>query len=432
MGPQVARSNGRVIVVGAGIVGTCCALFLQREGFRVTLMDHDEPGSGCSAGNAGLIHSGSVLPLATPGILRRVPGMLTDPDGPLLIRWRYLPALLPWLLRLARNAAPARVEATSRALVPLLRGAMEAYRTFIPRVRIHHLFKDQGELYVFRGEDAGAEIAAKLALYQTHGIAAVELGAAALREREPALSSDYTRGYHLPGSVYTVDPRGLTRALAAGFVAEGGELLRAQARGVARRDRGVVVETSGPSLTCGRLVVAAGAYSRPLARQAGIDVPLETLRGYHLELPSAGVRLNGPVIEGAMNFGVTPMAKGVRLAGTVEFAGLHAPPNWRRADMLLRLAKTMLPALDGRNAIRWMGHRPSLPDSLPMIGPVPQWPAIWFAFGHGQLGLTTAAITGRLIADAMAGRTPGIDLSPFRVDRFMPLRGRPGELLHPS
>jgi len=300
---------------------------------------------------------------------------------------------------------------------------MEAYRAFIPRVRIHHLFKNQGELYVFRGEAAGPAIADKLALYQTHGIAAVELGAAALREREPALSSAYTHGYHLPGSAYTVDPRGLTRALAAGFVADGGELLRAQARGVSRRGRGVVVETSGPSLTCDRLVVAAGAYSRPLARQAGVDVPLETLRGYHLDLPASGVRLNGPVIEGAMNFGATPMAKGVRLAGTIEFAGLDAPPNWRRADMLLRLAKTMLPALDGRNAIRWMGHRPGLPDSLPMIGPVPQWPAIWFAFGHGQLGLTTAAITGRLIADAMAGRTPGIDLSPFRVDRFLPLRG---------
>jgi glycine/D-amino acid oxidase-like deaminating enzyme len=349
--------------------------------------------------------------------------MLTDPDGPLLIRWRYLPALFPWLLRLARNAAPARAEAISRALVPLLRGAMEAYRMFIPRVRIHHLFKDRGELYVFRNEAAGTTIADKLALYRAHGIAADALDAAALRAREPALSSSYTRGYHLPGSTYTVDPRGLTRALAAGFVADGGEIVRLHARRIARRDRRVAVETTGPTLTCDRLVVAAGAYSRPLARQAGIDAPLETLRGYHVELPASGVRLNGPLIEGAMNFGVTPMAKGVRLAGTIEFAGLDAPPNWRRADLLLRLAKTMLPALDGRDAIRWMGHRPSLPDSLPMIGPVPQWPAIWFAFGHGQLGLTTAAVTGRLVADAMAGRTPGIDLTPFRVDRFLPLRG---------
>jgi D-amino-acid dehydrogenase len=259
MALQVASANGRVIVIGAGIVGTCCALCLQREGFRVTLMDHDEPGSGCSAGNAGLIHSGSVLPLATPGILRRVPGMLVDPKGPLLIRWRYLPALLPWLLRLARNAAPARVEATSRALVPLLRGAMDAYRTFIPRARIHHLFKAQGELYVFRGEAAGAAIAARLALFQTHGIAAIKLDAAALREREPALSGAYTHGYHLPGSAYTVDPRGLTRALAAAFVAEGGELVCLQARGVGRRDRGVVVETTGPTLTCDRVVIAAGA-----------------------------------------------------------------------------------------------------------------------------------------------------------------------------
>jgi D-amino-acid dehydrogenase len=189
---------------------------------------------------------------------------------------------------------------------------------------------------------------------------------------------------------------------------------------IAASSDSVRIETSGATLVCDRAVIAAGAYSKSLIAQVGVDVPLESLRGYHLELAAQGVQLNGPLIDGEMNFGVIPMASGLRLAGTIEFAGLAAAPAWRRADMLLPLAKAMLPslALHGADAAHWMGHRPGLPDSLPVIGPAPRQPNVWLAFGHGQLGLTLAAVTGRVVAEALAGQTTTVDLSPFRADRF--------------
>ena len=421
MAPKLPRSNGRahVLVVGAGIVGTCCALWLQRHGFAVTLLDRNEPGSGCSAGNAGILHSGSVLPLATAGILRRVPQMLLDPDGPLVIRWRYGLSLFPWLARLARHATPVEVNRISYVLSGLLSGALDATRALVADAGAVHLLRDQGELYVFRGEAARREIADKLAVYQAHGIRATELNAAELRERVPALSDAYRHGCYLPDSAFTTDPLALTAALAAAFVADGGTFEQQEVIGIDRGEHGSVLATiSGASLSCDHLVIAAGAFSKRLAKQAGIDVPLEALRGYHLELPGNNVHLPGPLIDGGMNFGAIPMAGGIRLAGTIELAGIDAPPNWHRAEMLLPMAQKMLPGLDGTNAMRWMGHRPGLPDSLPMIGPVPHWPNVWFCFGHGQLGLTTAAASGKALAEAMAGLDSSLDLAAFRVDRF--------------
>jgi D-amino-acid dehydrogenase len=421
MTPKHPRSNGRasVLVVGAGIVGTCCALWLQRHGFAVTLLDRNEPGSGCSAGNAGILHSGSVLPLATPGVLRRVPQMLFDPDGPLVIRWRYGLSLLPWLIRLVSHATPAEVARISQALSGLLNGAMDATRALVADGGAAHLLRDQGELYVFQGEGARTQIADKIELYRHHGVRVTELNAAELRERVPALSEAYRHGYYLPDSAFTIDPRALTAALAATFVARGGVYEQREVIGIDRgKHGGVLASTSGASLSCDKLVIAAGAFSKKLAKQAGIDVPLQPLRGYHLELPANNVPISGPLIDGGMNFGVIPMAGGIRLAGTIEIAGLDAAPNWRRADMLLPMAQKMLPGLDGSNAVRWMGHRPGLPDSLPMIGPVPQWPNVWFCFGHGQLGLTTAAASGKAVAETMAGLDSSLDLAAFRVDRF--------------
>jgi D-amino-acid dehydrogenase len=417
--PSPSNGRGRVLVIGAGIVGTCCALWLQRHRFAVTLADRNEPGSGCSAGNAGIMHSGSVLPLATAGILRRVPSMLLDPQGPLVIRWRYGAALIPWFARFVSHARPSEVARLSLALADLLRGAREATRALVADAGATHLLRNQGELYVFQGEEAPSLIADKLKIYRTHGVKVAALGAAELRERVPALSETYRYGYYLPDSTFTIDPRALTAALAASFVGHGGTVERCEVGDIRREESGgVTATTSAAPLSGDALVIAAGAFSRRLAKKAGIDAPLEALRGYHLELPARGVELNGPVIDGGMNFGVTPMAGGIRLAGTVEFGGLDAPPNWHRAEMLLPMAKKMLPGLDGSNAVRWMGHRPGLPDSLPMIGPVPHWPNIWFCFGHGPLGLTTAAVSGKAIADTMAGVAPSLNIHPFRVDRF--------------
>jgi D-amino-acid dehydrogenase len=392
-------------------------LALQRDGFRVTLLDRDEPGSGCSAGNAGMIQTGSVAPLAAPGLLGRLPAMLLDSKGPLVIRWSHLLRAAPWLLAFARNSRPQRLEATATALASLLSRAGDSYRQLLRAAAAEHLIRPKGELYVYRAA-APAGLAEKFELYKRHGVEFTALHETALRRMEPALSRSYRSGYYLPDSFYTVDPQRLTRALAENFARRGGEIRRADIRGIrlgAGGERALV--TAEGELAVAALVIAAGAFSRPFAEALGARVPLETLRGYHIMIPSDGFALQGPVIEAEKSFGVVPMADGIRVAGTVELAGLEALPDWRRAEMLLPMVRRMLPTLRGEITTRWMGHRPGMPDSLPVIGPAPRHRDIWFAFGHGTLGLTLAAITGELVAEGLAGNS-SVDLAPYRVTRF--------------
>jgi D-amino-acid dehydrogenase len=407
-----------VTILGAGIVGTCTALALQREGFRVALLDRDEPGSGCSAGNAGMIQTGSVAPLAAPGLFGRLPGMLLDRDGPLVVRWSHLLRVAPWLLAFARNASPQRLEATATALASLLARAGDSYHQLLRTAAAEHLVRPKGELYVYRAA-APAGLDEKFELYKRHGVEFTVLHESALRQMEPALSRSYRSGYYLPGSFYTVDPQRLTRNLAEDFARRGGEIRRAEVRGIAIGSDGKnALRTAAGEIPVEALVVAAGAFSRQFAAALGAPVPLETLRGYHIMIPSDGFVLQGPVIEAEMSFGAVPMSGGIRVAGTVELAGLDAPPDWRRAEMLLPMVRQMFPDLRGEINSRWMGHRPGMPDSLPVIGPAPGHPGVWFAFGHGTLGLTLAAITGELVAEGLSGKQTSVDLSPFRVTRF--------------
>ena len=414
-----------VTVLGGGIVGLCCALHLQREGFSVTLVDRDEPGAGCSHGNAGMIQTGSVLPLALPGILRRLPGMLLDPVSPLAMRPASLPRLAPWLLSFLRSARPGTVARTGEALASILSRAKDAYMPLIQASGAGSLLVDRGELYVTREAGASGLVAFKLDAYRRHGIEALVLDEAALHEMEPALAPDYRTGYYLPDSRYVLSPRRLSAFFAEAFAARGGTVLRRTVRGLEVADGGVtaLVTEDGP-LPVERLVVAAGAFSAPFAAALGSPVLLAGLRGYHLMVEPGDLVLNGPMIDLDRSFAITPMADGLRLAGTAELADLDAAPNWRRATILLDHARSTLPGLKAETGLHWMGHRPATPDSLPVIGPAPRARNAWLAFGHGQLGLTLAAVTGELVAESVAGRPPSVDLSPFSPTRPAIARGR--------
>ena len=411
--------RGTIAVLGAGIVGTCCALALQREGFRVTLIDRDAPGAGTSSGNAGLIQTGTPMPMATPGMLRQVPSMLLDPRGALVIRWRHLPRLVPWLWRFLRQSAARRAEANARAQMRLLEQVADAFRELVAAAGAGDMLRHKGLLFVYRSAAEARAAGWEMDLFRRNGVRVDTLGADELRQMEPALNRDYTHGFFLPDCFYTVDPRHLTERLAEAFRQAGGVFRTAEVTGIEMGAAGPCgLRTAGETIPVERLVLAAGVFSRPFARELGIPVPLESARGYHLMLPEESVRLNGPVLDGKRHFAVTPMAGGVRLAGMVELASIEAPPNYERARMLLPLAQDMLPALQGAQAQPWMGHRPATPDSLPVIERSRRYPNTFFAFGHGQLGLTMGAITGLLIADLACGRPPRIDLAPYRSDRF--------------
>ncbi|MCY3830182.1 MAG: FAD-dependent oxidoreductase [Rhodospirillaceae bacterium] len=411
--------RGAVTVLGAGIVGTCCALALQREGFSVTLIDRDTPGAGTSSGNAGLIQTGTPMPMATPGMLRQVPAMLLDPKGSLVIRWRYLPRLIPWLWRFVRESSARRTEANARDQMRLLDHVGDAYRELVRAAGAEDMLRYKGLLFVYRGAADARAAGWEMDMFRRHGVRVDTVNADELRQMEPALNRDYTHGFHLPDCFYTVDPKHLTERLAEAFGRMGGVFRKAEVTGIEIGPAGPSgLRTASETIPVERLVLAAGVFSKKFARDLGISVPLESARGYHLMLLDETVRINGPVLDGKRHFAVTPMSGGLRLAGMVELASLEAAPNYERAEMLLPLAQDMLPGLKGAETRPWMGHRPMIPDSLPVIEQSRRHPNTFFAFGHGQLGLTMGAITGLLVADLACGREPRVDLTPYRSDRF--------------
>lgn len=408
----------RIAVIGAGAIGTCCALALQKDGNDVVLLDPVSPGEGTSSGNAGVIANNMCLPLATPDIFKELPQMLIDPHAPLRIVWPYLPMLAPWLWRFSLAARPRRVALATAALAAILEHALPSYRSLLEDVDAPDLIQQKGWLAVYQDAKRFNSVRNQLEAQRQHGVRIEELSAEEVRIREPTLAHTIRHAYFYPDCAHTVNPLVLVQRLAQSFVARGGELHTARVAGVENGSSGLAIETDRGTYRVDSAVIAAGIWSGPLAASAGARVPLESERGYSVTIADPGITLNGPILSGDFMVGLTPMQGRLRVAGTVELASLSAPPNYARADMLLGIAQRLLPGLKASSVERWMGHRPSIPDSLPVIGSVPSCPNVHLAFGHGHLGITLAAITGELIADSVAGRAPQIDVRPFRPERF--------------
>ncbi|MSQ54761.1 MAG: FAD-dependent oxidoreductase [Betaproteobacteria bacterium] len=410
----------RIVVVGAGIVGVSCAMYLVRDGHDVTLLDALGPAEGASKGNAGALSPGSCVPLAMPGVLQKVPKWLTDPAGPLTIRPAYFLAALPWLVRFVLAARQSRIEPIADALRALHAGTYECYEPMLERAGCRDAIRRTGNLVVYESESAFAASRAEWDMRSRRGVRFEVLDASALRATVPALSERYVRGVLSPEHGFVVEPFHLVRALADQVVRDGGRLVRAKAEGLRLGAAGVTaVRTDNGEIAADRVVIAAGAWSLPLLAPLGLKLPLETQRGYHVTIATPGVEPHLPVTSSERKFYATPMTGGLRIAGTVEFAGLDAAPDYRRARRLLEQGRGMYPALDTGSYTEWMGHRPCFPDSLPVIGPVPRHPEVLLAFGHGHNGMTSGPVSGRLIADLVAGRPPFLDLGPYLPERFV-------------
>ena len=407
----------QVGVIGAGVIGVCTALYLQRDGHRVTIIDRQPPGEGTSKGNASILAGSSCEPVATPGILKKVPGMLLDPLGPLRIRWQYLPQIAPWLVKFAAASRPARVERISMALRELSKRAVSSYRPLVEEAGIAEMIRELGWLSIYRTERSFAAAQYDFELQRRRGVKLEILPQHELRQFEPTLAPDFKYGVLYPENAHTVNNFRLVQELARHFVSRGGRILQAEVTGFQMGAAGPThIVTRDGKQPVDAVVVACGAWSKPLTRALGHDVPLETERGYHVMLPNPAVAPRLPVHIADYGFVATPLEHGLRFAGTVELGGLAAPPNYDRAEVLLQRGRTVFPGLRDEGKTHWMGHRPSVPDSVPVISGG-RHPNCFFAFGHGHLGLTHAAVTGRLIADLAAGRDSGIDMAPYRVDR---------------
>lgn len=408
-----------ITVIGAGVVGIACARALQRDGHRLRVLDPQPPGHGCSWGNAGVFATDSVMPLATPATLASVPGMLLQREAALSLRWRYLPRLLPWLLRFAANARPARVEALADALTALCLAADESTRMLIDGSRAAELVRWTGWLHVYEtqaGLAAGRREAAEI---RRRGVSCDVLDADSVRGLVPELGPRVVGGRHAPDCAMCSDPGALVERLAADIEAEGGEVVRARAHGLMCTDDGVRIDTDVGGFDAEHVVVATGIEANELARQIGDRFPLETERGYHLMIPDAGIRPRMPVMAGEHKVVTTAMDRGLRIAGLTELGGMHLPPDPRRFRGMLARVQRLFPDLRAADWTEWMGFRPTLPDSLPVIGRSPRNAHVSYAFGHQHLGLTLAALTGRLVADELAGREPVVDMTPTRPHRWL-------------
>lgn len=410
-----------VLVVGAGIVGLALAWKLRQEGAAVTVVDPAPPAEGgASFGNAGAISSSSVVPLAMPGLLRQVPRMLLDPAAPLHIPASYWLRAAPWLARFVAAARPAAVSRAVAALHTLQHLATEQHLALAREVGASELIRPLGHLYVYRDERQLAKDRANWDLRRSHGARIEMLDRHGIEGLEPAIGPAYRLGVFLPDHAHCASPHRYGQAVAKAFIAAGGEI---------RRDRILALSVSDGRVTGAKgeaqehpadaVVVAAGAWSARLLARFGYRIPLETQRGYHVNLPAAGIDVTRPVIPADRKVFVTPMEGALRVAGTVEFGGLERAPNAARARLLYQDLAAVLPAARTEGAEGfWMGHRPCLPDSVPVIGPSRRVPGLWFAFGHGHLGLTGSAPTAAMLAPAILGRPVNADLSPFAAERF--------------
>ena len=407
----------QVAVVGGGIIGCATACWLIADGHKVTLFERAMGENPTSTGSAGVIALSEVSPLARPGVLKQVPGWLLDPVGPLAVRFRDLPALTPWLLRLVASATPAKVEAATERLAWLMKSALPDHQELARRSGLSGHIRRTGSLYVAGSESAYRAAKVEWAERQRQGVDVEELTPEQTRARVPALSGPFTRAFFAPENWMVSSPLAILEALRA-RLRSSESVATQEVTSIHPEEREVAVMTDeGGDLPFDFVVVAGGVWSRDLVRRLGLKVSLETERGYNTTFPTPPFDLPMPIFFHDHGFVASPLADGLRVGGAVEMAAPEAPPNYARAAAMLKVMRRYAPAVPETGGRQWMGCRPSTPDSLPVIGAHPGDPRIIFAFGHGHLGITLSAATARHVASLIAGR-PDPKLKPFGIGRF--------------
>jgi D-amino-acid dehydrogenase len=410
-----------VAVIGAGVVGLMTSHALLDAGHDVTLIDpEDQPGRPCD-GNAGWIAHTDIMPLASPKVWRNLPRWLLDPLGPLAIRPAYLPAIAPWLARFVAAAHPSRIERSVTAIRALNAEALPAWQRRLASLGLAHHLRERGFLFVWTSDGDLKASAPIIERQRSFGIPVELLDRSALSVLEPALGPRAAAGALYPTGCHVSDPKAVTADLANRARERGARSVRARASTLECGHERIVVRCGdGTAVEADTVVVAAGAWSKPLAASVGDRIPLDTERGYNATLPPGALGLSRPVSFDGQGFVTTPLDCGDRVGGAVEFGGLEAPADHRRTDAILERLRPFLPDLprDIDTTRRWMGFRPSIPDSLPVIGPSSRDRRIIYAFGHGHYGLTQSAVTGEIVTALAEGRRPPVDPEPYAASRF--------------
>ena len=410
-----------VTIIGNGIIGLAAAYQLHRAGFTVTVLDRAALDEGTSTGNAGAIAAAENYPIAEPGLWKRVPGMLADPLGPLHFRLGHLLNLMPWMARFLIACRPQNYAKGIAALHGVMRHALDDHRAMLADIGATYLLSGEGALFVHSTEKGLAKATTEWHRREREqGISSFKLNRDGLRQHEPALGPAAVGGFFSPYWATYRDPKELLVTLSDHLRSAGVAFERGNVAALETTDGNVAALRldDGRVMAVDNLLVAAGAWSSKLSTQLGEPFPLEADRGYNTTLPNPGVDVKTYMTFIEDSFVITPMTMGLRIGGAVEMGGLDAPPNFKRSEALLALGKKYLPDIKSEGGTQWMGHRPGSPDSVPVISRSVRARNVVYAFGHGHLGLTMSVTTGRLVTALMAGQDTGLDMTPYRIDRF--------------
>ncbi|WP_170514438.1 NAD(P)/FAD-dependent oxidoreductase [Ruegeria atlantica] len=408
-----------IAIIGAGIVGVSTAVWLQRGGHDVILIDKAGPGEGTSHGNGGVLASCSIIPVTVPGLLQKAPRMLFDPSQPLFLKWGYVPKLLPWLMRYLKHANASDVERIAAALTPIVGDSLNDHQALAHGTGAEKWIVPSDYLFLYENRKHFESDALGWDIRRKHGFVWDELEGEAFHAYDPIFSKDLGFAARLADHGHITDPGRYVKDLAAHVEDNGGKVIRAAVEDVVR-DNGKVtgVRTGGTTIPCDTAIITAGVWSGPLADQLGISVPLESERGYHLELVEPSAMPKNPVMVASGKFVATPLEGRIRLAGIVEFGGLDAPPSKAPFELMRKNARAAFPGVTWKDEVEWMGHRPAPADSIPVIGEVPGIDGAYMGFGHHHIGLTGGPKTGRLLAQMIAGRTPNTDMGVYAPSRY--------------
>ncbi|MGH8209264.1 MAG: NAD(P)/FAD-dependent oxidoreductase [Steroidobacteraceae bacterium] len=410
-----------IAVVGAGIIGVTIAFELKRRGQAVVLIDRSGPGRGASYGNMASVAVTEFMPASRPSVWAQMPKWILDPTGPVRLRPSYLPHLIPWFLRFLAASRSSRLRALEAAGAALSARVYEDLLPLLSAAGLSDALGAEGCLSLYTDEAEFAADREHIDIIERFGISYDVLSKGDIQNLEPAISRTIKRALLFPQNRSVRDPYQLVLDFARPFRELGGCFETGEVVAFDRTPDERIAAlrlADGRRLQVGKLILCAGAFTGRLSKQLGEAIPLETERGYHTQIMAPGIAMRHSIIWPAHAFMVTPTAGGIRVGGTVEMAGLDAPPDFRRAKVLVKLAQEALPDLQAQEASEWMGHRPALPDTVPIIGPSAKTQGVYYATGHGHLGLTYAATTARLIGDLVTGMMPPIDMTPYRVDRF--------------
>lgn len=407
------------VVIGAGIIGTAIAHDLQKRGRQVVLVDRDAPGRGASFGNMASIAVTEFMPASRPSVWRQIPGWMLDPEGPVRVRPSYMPKLVPWFLRFIAASRPSKLRELETQGAALCARSLSDTLDLLRETGLSDQISEEGCLSLYTDEAEFAADRDHIEILERFGFPHEVIGRQAIRALEPELSDKIGMAVLFPQNRSMKDPYRLVLALAERFAGLGGRIERGEVTGFVRNDRmREVVLKDGRRLPADEVVICAGAFSATLAAQLGEPIPLETERGYHTQIMAPGISMKHSIIWPARAFMVTPTAGGIRVGGTVEMAGLHAAPDYRRSEITVKRAREALPNLRCEDFTEWMGHRPALPDTVPILSASARTKGLFYATGHGHLGLTYAATTARLMGELITGAKPSVDLAPYRINRF--------------